>query len=145
LDKATSDALFSHATSVTLLSSLSLFLTMLLSFYFLKVSLKCSKQLTSKGYKAWEVCEGKVIIFKSNYCTCFIACRLTCEPCPSKINRCWWLFGMPIKIDLLKNDKNYLNKTCHPCFGLDYHTCSRFIVHNIINSDTFTPKYVKFW
>jgi hypothetical protein len=83
---------------------------MLLSLYFLKAILKGLKQLTAKGYKAWEVCEGKVIISKSNYCAYFTAFKLTCEPCPFKVNRCRQLLGVPLGIDLLKNDRNYLNK-----------------------------------
>ncbi len=63
------------------------YLTMLLFFYFLKVILKGLKQFTSKGYKAWEVCESKVIISKSNCCACSITSKLTCEPCPFKVNR----------------------------------------------------------
>jgi len=80
---------------------------MLLTLYFLKVILKGLKQFTSKGYKAWEVCEGKVIIYKPNCCSYSIAFKLTCEPCPSKVNRCTQLFGEPPRIDLLKNDRNY--------------------------------------
>jgi hypothetical protein len=83
---------------------------MLLCLYFLKVILKGFKQLTSKGFKVLEVCEGKVIISKSSCCACSIASRLTCEPCPSKVNRCRRLVGVSLGIDLLKNDRNYLNK-----------------------------------
>jgi hypothetical protein len=60
---------------------------MLLSISFLKDVLKGLKQLTSKGYKAWEVCEGKIIIFMSNCFAYSIAFKLTCEPCPSRANR----------------------------------------------------------
>jgi hypothetical protein len=83
---------------------------MLLSFSFLKTILKDLKHLTFKGYKAWEVCEGKVIISRPNCYAYFIAPRLTCEPCPYKANRRQLLGKIPPRIDLLKNDKKYLNK-----------------------------------
>jgi hypothetical protein len=77
----------------------------LLSLSFLKVILKGLKQFTSKGYKAWEVCKGKVIISRPIFCACSIAFRLTCEPCPSRINR-WRLLGeRPLVTHLLKNDR----------------------------------------
>jgi K+-transporting ATPase A subunit len=42
-------------------------------FFFLKVVLKGSKQLKSKGCKTCEVGEGKVIIFRPNCYAYFIA------------------------------------------------------------------------
>jgi len=50
----------------------------------------------------WEVCEGRVIISKPNYWDYFIASKLTCEPCPFKVNKCKWLLGVPPMIDILK-------------------------------------------
>ncbi len=44
-------------------------------------------QLISKGYNAWEVCEGKVIIFNLAFYACFIAFKITCDPCPRRINK----------------------------------------------------------
>jgi hypothetical protein len=76
----------------------------------LKVILKGLKQLTSKGSKAWEVCEGKVIISRPKCYACFIPFRLTCELCPSRANRRWLLGKIPRRTNLLKNDRNYLNK-----------------------------------
>ncbi len=116
---------------------------MLLSFSFLKVVLKGSKQFTFKGCKAWEVCDNKVIISKPNCCACSITSRLTCEPCPFRVNK-WRLLGeKPPRTDLLKSDKNYLNKKLSSMlwFGLPY----MFIMHDVIIFYSFTLEYVKSW
>jgi len=87
LDKAKSNALSTQPTNVTLLAHYNYLKPCYCLFLFSKVVLKGLKQFTFKGYKAWEVCEGNVIISRLNYCAYFIASRLTCEPCPSITNR----------------------------------------------------------
>jgi hypothetical protein len=53
------NVLSTQLANVTLFSFLWLFLNMLSSFSFLKAYLNGLKQLTSKGYKAWEMSHGK--------------------------------------------------------------------------------------
>jgi hypothetical protein len=48
---------------------------------FMKVVLNGLKQFTFRGYKAWEMCESKVVIFNPNSWAYFIASKVTCEPC----------------------------------------------------------------
>jgi hypothetical protein len=87
-----------------------LFITIALFFSFLKVVLKGLKQFTYNSYRACDVWNGNMIMSKPNYCTYFIVSMITCDPCPSRINRCWLNWNMPPKIDLLKNGKNSLNR-----------------------------------
>ncbi len=52
------------------------------------VILKGLKQLTFKGYRAWDVCEDKITMFSPRVYDCFIFSRVKCELCPFKINGC---------------------------------------------------------
>jgi len=61
-------------------------------------------------WNACDVCDGNVIMFNSNSIAYSIASRVTWSPCPFKINKCQLLKGTPRKIDLLKKDKNSLNR-----------------------------------
>jgi hypothetical protein len=64
----------------------------------------------SRGCNVCEVCVGKFIMSKPQYCANFIDSKVTCEPCPSKANR-WQLNGdMPLGIDFIKNERNSLNR-----------------------------------
>ncbi len=99
------------------------FLTIRLFLPFLEVNLKGLKQFKSNGYKAWDVWNGNVIMSKPNFSQCFIVCTITCEPCPTRINRCWLNWNMPPRIDLLKNDKKTLwieRMSSIPSFALPY-------------------------
>lgn len=144
LVKDVSKALFSQLTNVFSSSSQWLFLTISISLNFLQVVLKGSKQLTSNNCKACDVWDGKMIISKQNYCTCFITSMVRCDPCPTRINRCQLNWNMPPKIGLLKNDKNSL-KGGYPCLPLHCHACSSFVMLDIIIYDPFAPKYAKIW
>jgi hypothetical protein len=64
----------------------------------------------SKGYNAWDVCEGKVTISSPNACACIIASRMTWDPWPLKMNRCLFVREIPIGIDLLKKKRNSLKR-----------------------------------
>jgi hypothetical protein len=55
---------------------------------FFKADLNGLKQLTSKSCKAWEVWDGKVIIFSPISYAYLIASKVTCDICPSRIKRC---------------------------------------------------------
>ncbi len=58
------------------------------------------KQVMSKGYIAWDVCEGKVTISNPNGYVCSIASRVTWDPWPSKISICLFVRKIPPGIDL---------------------------------------------
>ncbi len=47
---------------------------------FLNVVLKGLKQETSKGWKACELCEGKVIMSNPIFIICLMAFNVTCDP-----------------------------------------------------------------
>jgi hypothetical protein len=126
LDKDWLNVLSTQLTSVTLSGSRWLFLTMLLYFSFLKANLNGSKQLMFRSYNAWNVWVGKVTISKPNCYACFIASGRTCEPCPSRISK-WWLdWHMPLRIDLIKNQRNSLNRKqiIHVFFYITIHVPS---------------------
>jgi hypothetical protein len=61
-------AFSTQLANAILFSSQWLFLTIALSFPFLKVVLKGLKQLTSSGCRAQDVWDDNVIMFKSNHC-----------------------------------------------------------------------------
>jgi hypothetical protein len=61
---------------------------MALFLSFLKIFLKGLKQFASKGCKTWEEWKGKMKFFIPNFYASFMAFNVTCEPCPSKTNRC---------------------------------------------------------
>jgi hypothetical protein len=67
------------------------------------------KQTTSKGESAWDVYEGKMIIFNPNFCAYSIAFKVTWDPCPSKMNRCLLVWGIPPNINLL-GEKKFLER-----------------------------------
>jgi len=62
----------------------------------------------SKGYSAWDVCEGNVIISNLNVCAYSIASRVTWDPWPSKMNKCLFVREIPPNIDLLKKKRKSL-------------------------------------
>ncbi len=144
LGKDWSKALFPQVTSMHLSSSQWLFFTIALFFSFLKVVLKGLKQLTSNGCKAWEVWDGKVTMSNPNsYIYYKSVSNATCDPCPSKNNRWWFYFVMPLGTNLLKKDGNFLNKTKSSCFPLHHHACSCSTMFDIIVFNLFTLEYVK--
>jgi hypothetical protein len=55
-----------------------------MSLSFLKIVLKGLKQVTSKGCNAWDVCEGKIIVFNPNVYACSIASKVRWDPWPSR-------------------------------------------------------------
>ncbi len=81
-----------------------------MSFSFLKIVLKGLKQVTSKGCNAWDVCEGKIIVFNPNVYACSIASRVTWDPWPSKMYKCLFVRKIPLGIDLLKKKRNALKR-----------------------------------
>ncbi len=74
------------------------------------VILKGLKQLTFKGYSAWDVCEDKIIMFSPRVCDCFIFSRVKCELCPFKINGCLLIKKMLPQINIVNNNENALNR-----------------------------------
>jgi hypothetical protein len=78
------------------------------SLSFLKAVLKGLKQVTSKGYDAWDLCEGNVTISNPNACACSIVSRVTWDPWPSKMKRCLFVRKIPLGIDLLNKEKKSL-------------------------------------
>jgi hypothetical protein len=63
---------------------------------------------------------------QANCYACFIAFGTTCEPCSSRISK-WWLdWDMPLGIDLIKNERNSLNKkqVIHAFFYITIHVPS---------------------
>jgi hypothetical protein len=87
-----------------------LFLDIVAFLTFFNVFLKGLKQNTFNGCNARDVCDGSVIMFNPNFFAYSIACRVTLLPCPFKINKCWLLKDIPPRVDLLKINKNSLNK-----------------------------------
>ncbi len=107
LVSAWSRALFTQPTNVILSTFISFFLTIIVSLSFLKIVLKGLKQATSKGWSAWDVFEGKIIMLSPKSLVCSIASRVTWDPCPSKINRCLLVRDTSPSINLLKKDKTH--------------------------------------
>jgi hypothetical protein len=64
----------------------------------------------SKGYNAWDVCEGKVTISNPNACACLIASKMTWHPWPLKSNKCLFVKKIPSSIDFLKKKQNSLKR-----------------------------------
>jgi hypothetical protein len=70
-----------------------------------------------------------------------MASNVTCEPCISKTNKCQFDLEMPLEIDLLKNERNSLERS-HPCFCLHYYACPWFAMFNVIFFNLFALEYV---
>jgi hypothetical protein len=51
-----------------------------------------------------------IIMSSPNYLACLIASKVTWDPRPSKMSRCLFVRDISLGIDLLKNDKNSLNR-----------------------------------
>ncbi len=119
--------LSTQLANVTLYGFLWLFLNMSSFLSFLKANLNGLKQLRSKGCKAWEVWDGRVIIFSLASYACSIAFKITCDPCSFRIKRC--LFVEQI--------------TCRPCFFLHFHTRSWLTSLNVILFNPLTFENVK--
>jgi hypothetical protein len=68
------------------------------------------------------VCDGNVIMSNPNSFACSIASRVTWLSCPSIINKCQLLKDIPPRTNLLKKDKNSLNRKViiHVFFALPY-------------------------
>lgn len=97
-------------TNSILFGSLYWFLTIAFFSFLLKAILKGLKQLTLKGYMAWEVWKGNVYMSNPNCYAYFTISKVTCEPWSFRINK-WWLDKkLPSIVDLLKNDKKSLNR-----------------------------------
>jgi hypothetical protein len=64
-------------------------MTITLSISFLNCVLKGLKlDDTFKGCNACDVWLGSVIMSNPNWCAYFIASKITCDPCPSRIIKC---------------------------------------------------------
>jgi len=74
-------------------------------------------------------------------CACYIAFRVTCDPCPSRINICILDRKMPSRIKLMKNDKNSLKRK----IILHCHACSWPTIFHVIIFNPLTFKYKEFW
>lgn len=81
-------ALSTHSTNVTVSSSRQLFHAIVESFYFLKALLKGLKQMSSSGYDACDICEGKVTMSNLSFVVYSNECIVMWDPCPLRIKRC---------------------------------------------------------
>jgi hypothetical protein len=88
LDNDWLNVLSTQPATITLSSSLWLFLNVLSFLSFLKTNLNGLKQLTSKGYRTWEVWDGGLNISSPASDACSITSKVTCHPCPCRIRRC---------------------------------------------------------
>jgi hypothetical protein len=86
-------------------------------------------------------CESKITMFCPSVCAYFIASKVTCEPCPYKINKCLLVQGMPLGIDLVKNDKNSLKSKDVTNVFLHCHACPWAIIFYVIIFYPHTFKY----
>jgi hypothetical protein len=135
--RCVSKTLTTQLACVLLSNSQRLLQTIELFLPFLKVILKGLKQFTSNGYKAWDVWDDNAIMSKPNCCA---SCMITCDPCPTRINRCWLDLNMLPKVDLLKNDKKSLwieRRSSMPSFAFPY----MFFFYKCI-FNRFTLEYV---
>jgi hypothetical protein len=78
---------------------------MIPSLSFLIFVLNGLKQVTSKGCSAYEVWEGRVIIFKPKFYAYYIDSRLTWDPCLSRIIKWLLVIEILVKIIFLKKEK----------------------------------------
>jgi hypothetical protein len=60
------------------------------------------------GSKVWEVSKGKVTISNPNSYVYSMAFKISCEPCSSKTNTCWFDWKKSLRIDLLKKWNEFL-------------------------------------
>jgi len=125
--------LSTHPTSVILFGSWYPFIAIDVSLSFLNVILKGLEQEMSKGLRACEVCESKVIMSNLKSITYFMASNVTCGPWPSSINKWQLVWEIPPRTNQLKNERNYLNrKSCHPCLCLHCHTSLQFELFDVV-------------
>ncbi len=73
--------------NIILFNSRWLFITMVLNPSFFNVVLNGLKQKTIKVCTAWDVCEGRVLMFNTKACDCSIVFDVKCETCPSRIKK----------------------------------------------------------
>ncbi len=86
-----SKAWSTYPTKVIWFGSMSLFIVLVSSLAFFNIVLKGLKQdVMFRGWKACDVWEVKVIMFKPNFsCAYYIASKVIWLPWPSTISKCW--------------------------------------------------------
>lgn len=114
-----SKAWSTYPTKVIWFGYMSLFIVIVSSLAFW-----IKQNVMSRGCKACDVWEGKVIMLKSNSsCAYSIASKVIWLPWPSRISKCRLVRETHLRINLLKKHKNCLNKKqiiqflffCHAC------------------------------
>ncbi len=123
---------------------MTLFLIVItLFFYFLKLVLKSLKQVTFKGWSAWDVCEGKIIMFSPNSYVCSIVFEVTWNLCSSKTNKCLLVREIPLVLTSWNKIIIFWKGNWASMFCLYNHTCiwfTKFIHSHHIASLTWRYK-----